>query len=76
MPEMDGFTCLEKISMYDPGVKAIVISGYEENILNDIDPHKKKFIKGFLVKPFGKYELSASLATVLNYNRDHIPGAA
>lgn len=65
MPIMDGLTCIERIADYDPNAKAIVISGYEEDVLNGLDQHKKKLIKGFLVKPFGKYELSASLAQLL-----------
>ena len=50
---------------YDPNAKAIIISGYEEDVLNGLDRRKKKLIKGFLVKLFGKYELSASLAQLL-----------
>jgi CheY-like chemotaxis protein/anti-sigma regulatory factor (Ser/Thr protein kinase) len=65
MPEMDGITCIERIADYDPNAKAIIISGYEEDVLKGLDQRKKKFIKGFLVKPFGKYELSASLAKLL-----------
>ncbi|MCK5607278.1 response regulator [Candidatus Pacearchaeota archaeon] len=65
MPIMDGLTCIERIADYDPNAKAIVISGYEEDVLNGLDQRKKKLIKGFLVKPFGKYELSASLAQLL-----------
>jgi len=65
MPIMDGFTCIEKIADYDPNAKAIIMSGYEKDVLYDLDQRKKKLIKGFLAKPFGKYELSASLAKLL-----------
>jgi CheY-like chemotaxis protein/anti-sigma regulatory factor (Ser/Thr protein kinase) len=66
MPGMDGLTSLAEMSKNNTDLRAVVISGYEENILNDMDPDNKKFIKGFLVKPFGKYALSASLARALN----------
>jgi two-component system cell cycle sensor histidine kinase/response regulator CckA len=65
MPVMDGLTCIEKIGDYDPNAKAIIISGYEEDVLDGLDQRKKKLIKGFLAKPFGQYELSALLAQVL-----------
>jgi len=65
MPEMDGLTCIERIAEYDPNLKAIIISGYGEDVLVNLDQHNKQFIKGFLGKPFGKSELSFSLAQVL-----------
>ena len=65
MPVMDGLTCIEKIGDYDPNAKAIIISGYEEDVLDGLDQRKKKLIKGFLAKPFGQYELSALLAQAL-----------
>jgi two-component system cell cycle sensor histidine kinase/response regulator CckA len=65
MPVMDGLTCIGKIGDYDPNAKAIIISGYEKDVLDDLDQRKKKLIKGFLGKPFGQYELSAALAQLL-----------
>jgi two-component system cell cycle sensor histidine kinase/response regulator CckA len=65
MPVMDGLTCIENIGDYDPNAKAIIISGYEEDVLDGLDQRKKKLIKGFLGKPFGQYELSAALAQLL-----------
>jgi YesN/AraC family two-component response regulator len=65
MPIMDGLTCIGKIADYDPNAKAIIISGYEEDVLDGLDQRKKKLIKGFLGKPFGKHELSAALAQLL-----------
>ena len=65
MPVMDGLTCIEKIGDYDPNAKAIIISGYEEDVLDGLDQRKKKLIKGFLAKPFGQHELSALLAQAL-----------
>lgn len=62
MPEMDGFTCIEKIMEYDPGAKAIILSGYEEDGPFGIDEQKKGHIKGFLTKPVGLHELGTSLA--------------
>jgi YesN/AraC family two-component response regulator len=61
MPEMDGFTCIEKIMEYDPSAKAIILSGYEEDGPFGIDEQKKGHIKGFLTKPVGLHELGTSL---------------
>lgn len=65
MPEMDGPTCIAKIADYDPDIKAIMISGYEFDVLAGLDQRIKKNIKGFLAKPFGKSELSILLAQAI-----------
>ena len=65
MPEMDGITCIEKIVDYDPNVKTVIMSGYEEDVLNDLDESKKKLVKGFLTKPVRINELSDTLAQLL-----------
>jgi len=62
MPEMDGIACMEKILAYDANAKAVIISGYEEDGLGDVDENVKKCIKGYLAKPVGAQELSAVLA--------------
>ncbi len=66
MPELDGISCIMKIAEHDPGVKAVIISGYQEDVLNGLDAEQKKFIKGFLEKPFGKRELGISLAKLFS----------
>ena len=65
MPEMDGITCIEKIVDYDPNAKTVIISGYEEDVLIDLEESKKKLVKGFLTKPVRIYELSNILAQLL-----------
>jgi CheY-like chemotaxis protein len=65
MPEMDGIACIEKIVDYDPNAKTVAVSGYEEDLLIDLDERKKKLVKGFLTKPVGIYELSDTLTQLL-----------
>ena len=62
MPEMDGIACMEKIIAYDANAKAVIVSGYEEDRLGDLDEYVKKCIKGYLAKPVGAQELSSVLA--------------
>ncbi|MBT8370746.1 MAG: response regulator, partial [Deltaproteobacteria bacterium] len=65
MPEMDGITCIEKILDYDPNANISVISGYEQNGIDNIGIQTKKSIKDYLAKPIGLSDLSALLASML-----------
>ncbi|NNL75580.1 MAG: response regulator [Desulfobacterales bacterium] len=65
MPEMDGIACIEKILDYDPNANISVISGYEQNGIDNIGIQTKKSIKDYLAKPIGLSDLSALLASML-----------
>ncbi|MFC1827980.1 response regulator [Thermodesulfobacteriota bacterium] len=65
MPEMDGITCIEKIAAYDPNAKTVIISGYEENGPSGLNENVKQFIRGYLIKPVGIFELSDILTKLL-----------
>ncbi len=66
MPTMDGITCIEKIMEYDPAVKVVIISGYEEDATDGLNKKIKKCIKGYLIKPVEINELSSLLAQLFN----------
>jgi signal transduction histidine kinase/DNA-binding NarL/FixJ family response regulator len=66
MPAMDGITCIENIMEYDPDVKVVIISGYEEDATNGLNEQTKRCIKGYLIKPVDIHELSSLLAHLFN----------
>jgi PAS domain S-box-containing protein len=65
MPEMDGIACIEHILEFDPHANISVISGYEQEGIDDIGIQTKKSIKDYLAKPVGLSDLSALLASML-----------
>ncbi len=65
MPEMSGISCIEKITDFDPDIKVIIISGYDERNSNILDDRIKKLTHEYLTKPVGLDELSATLARLL-----------
>jgi len=62
MPEMDGISCGEKIMVFDPNAKIVIISGYDEHGPLALDEERKKFIRGYLTKPVDMNQLSSLLA--------------
>ncbi len=66
---MGGQETLPKLLAIDPGVKAIVMSGYaQEPVLVDYERHG---FKGSLTKPFEFVALGEILARVMGEDRDH-----
>ncbi|MDR1060964.1 MAG: response regulator [Clostridiales bacterium] len=64
MPRMDGIALLQRIAEASMGVRAIVISGYD-----DFAYVKKALLLGienYLLKPINEDELSATLLTILD----------
>lgn len=68
MPEMDGFTCAEKLLGIDSAAKIAFVSGYEMNGLDGLKDEVKDSIKGYLTKPVELSELSVFLEQLLNSN--------
>jgi PAS domain S-box-containing protein len=66
MPEMDGFTCAEKLLGIDSAAKIAFVSGYEMNGLDGLKDEVKDSIKGYLTKPVELSELSVFLEQLLN----------
>ena len=66
MPEMDGFTCAEKILDLDAGANIAFVSGYEMNGLDGLKDRVKASIKGYLTKPVDLATLSGFLEQILS----------
>jgi PAS domain S-box-containing protein len=66
MPEMDGFTCAEKILDLDAGANIAFVSGYEMNGLDGLKDRVKASIKGYLTKPVDLATLSGFLEQMLS----------
>jgi PAS domain S-box-containing protein len=66
MPEMDGFTCAEKLLGIDAAAKIAFVSGYEMNGLDGLKDEVKDSIRGYLTKPVELSELSVFLEQLLN----------
>jgi two-component system cell cycle sensor histidine kinase/response regulator CckA len=66
MPDLDGIACASKIIEKDPEARIILMSGYDEDGPNGIDPQIKKIIAGYLTKPFDIVELVQRLVKLLN----------
>ncbi len=64
MPRMDGVECLTKLRQLDPGVRAILSSGYPEE--QAIAEHGTLGWAGFLQKPFDADRLKAKLLELLS----------
>ena len=65
MPEMDGVACIEQIFNDDPGAIIAIISGYEEEGIEDLSAKTKASIKDYIAKPVGLSDLSAALARMI-----------
>ncbi|MGH7849671.1 MAG: response regulator, partial [Thermodesulfobacteriota bacterium] len=63
---MGGKEAIEKLLLYDPGVKAIVSSGYSSDPI--LEKYKKYGFKGVLPKPYEMGKLSDVLYGVLAEN--------
>ena len=66
MPEMDGFTCADKILDLDAEANIAFISGYEMNGLEGLKEKVKASIKGYLTKPMDLPTLSNFLEQLLS----------
>ena len=66
MPEMDGFTCADKLLDMDPMAKIAFISGYEMNGLDGLKEKVKASIRGYLTKPVDLPTLSNFLEQLLS----------
>ncbi len=63
MPEYDGLHALAGITEFDPDAKVVVVSALEQkNVLKDAF---KRGASDFLVKPFDKSHLEATLETMV-----------
>jgi DNA-binding NtrC family response regulator len=61
---MGGAETMGKLLEIDPGVKAIVSSGYDDNDI--ISNHQKQGFKAFLKKPYSVHELQEVLNKTLD----------
>jgi PAS domain S-box-containing protein len=66
MPEMDGFTCADKLLDLDTDARIAFISGYEMNGLDGLKEKVKASIKGYLTKPVDLPTLSNFLEQLLS----------
>jgi len=66
MPEMDGFTCADKLLDMDANATIAFISGYEMNGLDGLKEKVKASIKGYLTKPVDLPTLSHFLEQLLS----------
>jgi PAS domain S-box-containing protein len=66
MPEMDGFTCADKLLNMDADARIAFISGYEMNGLDGLKEKVKASIKGYLTKPVDLPTLSNFLEQLLS----------
>ena len=60
MPEMDGLTCAQHLSQYNPMPAIIFCTAYDEHALQAI----RSQAKGYLLKPVAKSELQSVLESV------------
>ncbi|MCP4687629.1 MAG: response regulator, partial [Desulfobacterales bacterium] len=66
MPEMDGIACANKLFEIDPGVKIILVSGYNKDGPHGIKELVGDRIKGYLTKPVDVQAMSRLLNRALN----------
>jgi PAS domain S-box-containing protein len=62
MPNMGGLDCLRRMKNLNPGLKAILATGYSHDAIDD--KARVDYIFGFLQKPFTFQELSELVASV------------
>lgn len=62
MPNLGGLECLEAMRLINPGIKAVLASGFSRDSI--ADKINEEHIVGFLQKPFRLQELSDLLATL------------
>jgi two-component system, cell cycle sensor histidine kinase and response regulator CckA len=67
---MGGAETMEKLMEIDPGVKAIVSSGYSDDDI--VSNHKQQGFKAFLKKPYSLEKLQEILNSVLNPQEDEV----
>jgi len=63
MPEMDGRECFIRLRKINPGIKAILVTGFSKN--GRVQELLDLGVKGFLQKPFRMKELAAVLAELI-----------
>jgi two-component system, cell cycle sensor histidine kinase and response regulator CckA len=62
MPELSGCDCFRELKKIDPGVKAIISTGY--GLTNEIEAVLKEGAAGFIQKPFESAALSQILSRI------------
>lgn len=70
IPGMDGVTCMRRIVKRYPDAKVILISGYDQEGPNGIDPETRDSICGYLTKPLDVAELSHVLGGLFDEEGD------
>ena len=63
---MGGLECMNKLLEIDPGVKAIVSSGYADNPI--MSKYRESGFKGIIIKPYEIEDLSEILYKIINDN--------
>ncbi|MCF8038936.1 MAG: response regulator, partial [Desulfohalobiaceae bacterium] len=63
MPGMDGWETLEALRKIDPGIPAILASGYDQTRV--MAGNHEELPQGFLAKPYQLSELKSTLARIL-----------
>lgn len=61
LPGMDGLTCCEEIVKLNPQAKVVIMSGYDEE---GMEEEKRKLIKGYLTKPVDITQLTKVLSEI------------
>ncbi len=65
MPVMDGAMCAKKILENDPAARIVIISGYQESAVNEMNTGLKTNIKDFVLKPFDLNKISKVISKAL-----------
>lgn len=64
MPEMNGIECYHRLRAIDPGIKALLMSGYNEN--EDARKAIESGVVGFVQKPFSHTQLAEAVSLALD----------
>ncbi len=64
MPGMSGVDAFRRLKEMDPGIKAILASGYVES--SQLDQAVRDGIKGFIPKPFALSELNRKIESIMD----------
>ena len=65
MPEMDGRLCAAKLLARDPAARIVIISGYDQEGEDGLEPEFRQQVKGYLTKPVHIADLQVLLARLL-----------
>ena len=66
MPQMNGVEAARHILEYDPEAKVVLLSGYDADGYDGIEPRLLEKIRAYLTKPIQLKELSQVLSKVIN----------